>query len=136
MASTLVRAALAAGLALVTGAALAGEITLYERPGFQGRSITLRGNMADLDPSTSAMELACNVQETAEISRQHRLGTGRGDIRFLVTDHLVGDVGVFDAEGAAKPAAHFRAGQFGQGQPVDRGEQPARLVLDPKLAQP
>ena len=49
MTPTLVRAALAAGLALVTSAALAGEITLYERPGFQGRSITLRGNMSDLD---------------------------------------------------------------------------------------
>src|SRR5438093_679449 len=49
MASTLVRAALAAGLVLATGAALAGEITLYERPGFQGRSMTLRNNMPDLD---------------------------------------------------------------------------------------
>ena len=49
MASTLVRAALAAGLVLATSAALAGEITLYERPGFQGRSMTLRNNMPDLD---------------------------------------------------------------------------------------
>src|SRR5439155_6986349 len=49
MTPTLVRAALAAGLALATSAAMAGEIILCERPGFQGRSITLHGNMADLD---------------------------------------------------------------------------------------
>src|SRR6266700_2496241 len=49
MTHTLVRTVLAAGLALATGAALAGEITLYERPGFQGRSMTLRNNMPDLD---------------------------------------------------------------------------------------
>jgi hypothetical protein len=49
MTPTLVRTALAAGLVLATSAALAGEITLYERPGFQGRSMTLHSNMADLD---------------------------------------------------------------------------------------
>ena len=49
MTPTLVRAALVAGLAAAASAALAAEIILYERPGFQGRSMTLRGNTADLD---------------------------------------------------------------------------------------
>lgn len=51
MTQTLLRAALGAGLALAAVTALAGEITLYERPGFQGRSMTLRSNIADFDRS-------------------------------------------------------------------------------------
>jgi hypothetical protein len=48
MKGKLLRTALVAGLALC-GTAIAGEITLYERPGFQGRSMTLHSNMADFD---------------------------------------------------------------------------------------
>src|SRR5215469_2475771 len=86
------------------------------------------GNMADLDPSTSAMELARNVQQAAEISGQHRLRTGPSDVDFLIADHLVGDVGVLDAEGASEAAADLSSGEFRQAEPADRLEQPARLV--------
>jgi hypothetical protein len=48
MTGKLLRTALAEGLALC-GTAIAGEITLYERPGFQGRSMTLHSDMADFD---------------------------------------------------------------------------------------
>ncbi len=41
--------ALTAALAFTAGTVLAGEITLYERPGFQGRSMTLRNAQVDLD---------------------------------------------------------------------------------------
>ena len=43
------RIAVAACFGLATTAALAGEITLYENPGFQGRRMTLRGTTPDLD---------------------------------------------------------------------------------------
>src|SRR5262245_46067838 len=92
--------------------------------------------MSDLDPSTSAMELSCDVQQAAEISRQHRLRTGPCDVDLLVADHLVGDVGVLDAEGAPEAAADLGSGEFRQAQPADRLEQPTRLVPDAELAQP
>src|SRR5262245_50643297 len=92
--------------------------------------------MSDLDPSTSAMDLSCDVQQAAEISRQHCLGAGRGDICFLRAAPLVADVGVLDAQGAPEAAAYLRTGEFRQAEPADRREQPARLVLDPELAQP
>ncbi|MEP6996575.1 MAG: beta/gamma crystallin family protein [Betaproteobacteria bacterium] len=47
--STTTRIAVAAAFGLAAMAALAGEITLYENPGFQGRRMTLRGNTPDLD---------------------------------------------------------------------------------------
>lgn len=43
------RIALAAALALAATAAAAGEIVLFENPGFAGRRLTLRGAVADFD---------------------------------------------------------------------------------------
>lgn len=43
------RIAVAAVFGLAATAVLAGEIILYENPGFQGRSMTLRGTTPDLD---------------------------------------------------------------------------------------
>ncbi|MGH8800646.1 MAG: beta/gamma crystallin-related protein [Casimicrobiaceae bacterium] len=51
MKSSLTRIAVAAALALAATAALAGEIVLFENPGFGGRRITLRDNVADFDRS-------------------------------------------------------------------------------------
>jgi Beta/Gamma crystallin len=41
--------AIGAALALLASAVCAGEITLYEGQGFQGRRLTIRGTMSDLD---------------------------------------------------------------------------------------
>jgi hypothetical protein len=41
--------AVAAVFGIAATAAIAGEITLYENPGFQGRRMTLRGTTPDLD---------------------------------------------------------------------------------------
>lgn len=49
MKSSVKRIAVAAVFGLAATAALAGEIILYEQPGFQGRRMTLRGTTSDLD---------------------------------------------------------------------------------------
>jgi hypothetical protein len=49
MKHSVTRIAVAAALGLAATAVLAGEITLYENPGFQGRRMTLRGTTPDLD---------------------------------------------------------------------------------------
>lgn len=49
MKSSVTRIAVAATFGLAATAALAGEIILYENPGFQGRQMTLRGTTPDLD---------------------------------------------------------------------------------------
>ena len=49
MKSSVTRIAVAAAFGFAATAALAGEIILYENPGFQGRRMTLRGTMSDLD---------------------------------------------------------------------------------------
>jgi len=49
MKSSVTRIAVAAAFGLAAAAALAGEITLFENPGFQGRRMTLRGTTPDLD---------------------------------------------------------------------------------------
>jgi len=49
MKNSVIRIAVAATFALAATAALAGEIILYENPGFQGRRMTLRGTTPDLD---------------------------------------------------------------------------------------
>ncbi|MGH8713678.1 MAG: beta/gamma crystallin-related protein [Casimicrobiaceae bacterium] len=46
------RIVVAAGLALAATVALAGEIVLFENPGFGGRRLTLRNNVADFDRSS------------------------------------------------------------------------------------
>ena len=53
----------------------------------------------------------------------------------LVRHHAARDVGIFDAEGAAEAAADLRRRELGQLEPVDGGEQAARLRPDPELAQ-
>ena len=50
------------------------------------------------------------------------------DVGGLLRHDRVGDVGIFDAERAAEAAADFRVLHFGELQPLDRGEQPARLA--------
>jgi len=57
---TLIRAAVAGALALTTADALAGRITLYERPGFQGdrvATIAAMPNVArsDLDDAAASV---------------------------------------------------------------------------------
>lgn len=49
MKSSVIRIAVAAAFGLAATATLAGEIILYENPGFQGRRMTLRGTTPDLD---------------------------------------------------------------------------------------
>jgi hypothetical protein len=49
MKNTVTRIAVAAVFGLTATAVLAGEIILYENPGFQGRRMTLRGTTPDLD---------------------------------------------------------------------------------------
>ena len=49
MKTSVTRIAVAATFAFAATAALAGEIILYENPGFQGRRMTLRGTTPDLD---------------------------------------------------------------------------------------
>jgi hypothetical protein len=49
MKTSVTRITVAAMFALAATAALAGEIILYENPGFQGRRMTLRGTTPDLD---------------------------------------------------------------------------------------
>ena len=46
---SLTRIAVAAAFGLAATATLAGEVTLFENPGFQGRRMTLRGTTPDLD---------------------------------------------------------------------------------------
>ena len=46
---TLSKIVVGASVALVASALAAGEITLFEREGFQGRRLTIRGTMWDLD---------------------------------------------------------------------------------------
>ena len=81
------------------------------------------------------LQLAGDVQQAAEIAGEHGAGTRCRDRRRLALDHVVGDLGVLDAERAAEAAAGFRVLHFGERQPVDRSEQPARLVAHPHLAQ-
>ena len=50
-------------------------------------------------------------------------------------DHGVGDVGILDAERAAEAAADLGVLHLRQRQPVDGGQQLARLRLDAELAQ-
>jgi hypothetical protein len=49
MKKSVTRIAVAAAFGFAATAALAGEIILYENPGFQGRRMTLRANTPDLD---------------------------------------------------------------------------------------
>ena len=46
---TLSKIVVGASVALVASALAAGEITLFERDGFQGRRLTIRGTMSNLD---------------------------------------------------------------------------------------
>ena len=46
---TLSKIVVGASVALVASALAAGEITLFEREGFQGRRLTIRGTMSNLD---------------------------------------------------------------------------------------
>ncbi len=92
--------------------------------------------MARLDANAEPRQLSGDVEEAPEIAGEQCFGAGRGDLGRLVRHHLVGNLGVFDAERAAEAAAHFRTRQLGEAQPLDRGEQRARLRLDPELAQP
>ena len=94
------------------------------------------GDMASLDAAADAGQLAGDVQQAAEIAGEHRIGTGRDDLGGLVADHFVRDFRVFDAERAAKAAAHFGIGQLSEAEPINRGEELPRLRLDPELAQP
>ena len=75
-------------------------------------------------------------KQTAEVSCQDQHGASRDDIGQLVADHLVRDVRVFDAEHSAEAAARLGSGQLFEREPVDRCEQPARLILDPSSRNP
>ena len=57
------------------------------------------------------------------------------DVGDFVGGHAVGDVRVFDAEGAAKAAADLWIGHFGQGQAWDPGQQLAGLGFDAEFPQ-
>src|ERR1700738_2693821 len=46
---TLSKIVVGASVAVVASALAAGEITLFEREGFQGRRLTIRGTMSNLD---------------------------------------------------------------------------------------
>ena len=47
---------------------------------------------------------------SARFAGEHATGAGRFDVGDFVTRHLVGDVRIFDREGAAEPAADLGAG--------------------------
>ena len=93
------------------------------------------GHVANFDLPALPVEFARHVEQTAEISGQNRFGAGCGDVGRLVGHHLVGNFRVFDAEGAAKAAAHFRPRQFLDAQTANGCEKLARLELDAELAQ-
>ena len=76
-----------------------------------------------------------DLQQAAEITGKHALGPCGRDIGDLVACHLVRDIRVFDAERAAKSAAHLGPRQFPQPEPGDRCEEVSRLKLDPELTQ-
>src|SRR6516162_8376409 len=106
-----------------------------DRWGFFGHASEHLGDMADLNPPAMAMELARDVQQATEVPGQDRRGAGLDDFGLFVADHLVRNVRIFDAKRAAKAAACLGSGQFLERQPGDRAKQPARLVLNPELAQ-
>src|SRR5262249_60060783 len=72
-------------------------------------------DMAGFDPPALPKELAGDVEQTAEIPGQNRLGVGGGNIACLVGHHLIGNFRIFDAEGAAKATAYLGSRQLPQG---------------------
>src|SRR5438309_1080727 len=49
MTRSILKTAMGAAMALTASALIAGEITLFESPGFQGRRMTLRNAVSDFD---------------------------------------------------------------------------------------
>ena len=82
-----------------------------------------------------AGKLAGNVQEAAEIAGEHAIGAGLHDIAGLGLDDGIGDVGIFDREGAAEAAAHFRLLHLGQGEAGDARKETPRGIAHLELAQ-
>ncbi len=66
---------------------------------------------------------------------RHHIRPAFGDRLGLLLDNGVGDVGIFDAKGAAEAAADVGLGKFGERQPLDRFQQAPRLVADAELTQ-
>ena len=92
--------------------------------------------MADGDARAVPGQLAGDVEEAAEVAGDDGRRSARGDALRLRRDDRARDVAVLDGEGAPEPAAHVRLVQFDEGQPLDAGEEPARLRPDAELAQP
>src|SRR5579885_3190237 len=92
--------------------------------------------MAHAHAPALALQLAGHVEEAAEIAGEERVGAGGGDIGGLLRQHLVGNLRILDADGAAEAAADLGARQLREPEPLDAREQPARLRLDAELAQP
>ena len=73
------------------------------------------GDMAHLDVGAAARQLAGHVHQAAEIAGEQRRGAGRLDIAGLLVDDGVGDLGIFDREGAAEAAADVGIGSSRRG---------------------
>ena len=69
MKSSVTRFAVAAAFGFAATAVLAGEIILYENPGFQGRRMTLRGTTPDLD-RTQFNDRAESIAESQQMCVQ------------------------------------------------------------------
>ena len=86
-------------------------------------------------PEPIALEAAGHVHQAAQVAGQHQVGAGGRDVLDLVRDHPGRDLGILDAERAAEPAADLALVHLEQAQPVDTGQELARLALDLELAQ-
>ena len=61
-----------------------------------------------------ALQLAGHVHQAAEIAGEQQAGAGRRDVRRLLGDDGVGDVGILDAERAAEAAADVGVAHLGE----------------------
>jgi hypothetical protein len=71
----------------------------------------------------------------AEIAGQQHRRAGGGDVSRLLGDDGIGDFAVFHGEGAAEAAARVGLVHLDEFEPLDAGEQLARLALHAEFAQ-
>ena len=91
--------------------------------------------MKGAHPRASPAELARHVHQAAEIAGEQDLGACLLDGGGLLLDDGIGDVRVFDAEGAAEAAADVVALELAHFEPDHLAQQGARLGMDAELAQ-
>src|SRR5579872_994623 len=77
------------------------------------------GDMAHADGLPEPGEFPGHIEKASHIAGKEGVGASGRDIKRLVARHALGDLRIFDTEGATEAAAYFRPGKLLERQPLD-----------------